>query len=389
MTREEMIQELSKIIVAAAPTIMTMDMGLEFDYITAKGAGSILGTIGEWPAYKFHVIDAEKWQEIRSKLKDGTIEEQDFNGTDIERLIRYLHSIYGDLYDQFYKDVTATYAGMLELPEKINGPFFCLLDVRAWGEKPAFFGDEQSLKEEFRDRYCCDITEWKDMDEEEIRNWYERLSCDLGGLVIMDYTDSDEENDNMDDMIETELNSKASHKLSREEMLDKLHSVEFQYLWPGDWKDIGFTEREIWVNSKGYGYLSCDEPNGSCWYGDGLSKSEWLRIKEKLENETLEFSDFQGTCLENALNELYVCGYDPDDDYSEPNKVLKTLLDLRNGAVGKLYACLEEDGPVFFDNEEEFRKFYERDWCDYAWDELEDDILEKWVERLVPGADMD
>ena len=49
--------------------------------------------------------------------------------------------------------------------------------------------------------------------------------------------------------------------MTRDEMIQKLASVSFCLIDPSsDWKDIGFTEREIWVNAKGYGYIMCDEP---------------------------------------------------------------------------------------------------------------------------------
>jgi hypothetical protein len=47
----------------------------------------------------------------------------------------------------------------------------------------------------------------------------------------------------------------------REEMLEELHELDFRAFWPRAWVDIGFTEREIWVNSEGYGFYCIDEPN--------------------------------------------------------------------------------------------------------------------------------
>ena len=48
--------------------------------------------------------------------------------------------------------------------------------------------------------------------------------------------------------------------MTREKMLEILGNLPFMYIDPeGGWKDVGFTEREIWINSKGYGYVMCDE----------------------------------------------------------------------------------------------------------------------------------
>lgn len=40
----------------------------------------------------------------------------------------------------------------------------------------------------------------------------------------------------------------GEENMTRKEMLDILHGVEFELIDPpSSWKDIGFTEREIWV----------------------------------------------------------------------------------------------------------------------------------------------
>ena len=45
-------------------------------------------------------------------------------------------------------------------------------------------------------------------------------------------------------------------------MLNKLQGIGFAFIDPASgWEDIGFTERVIWVNAAGYGWVACDEPN--------------------------------------------------------------------------------------------------------------------------------
>lgn len=43
--------------------------------------------------------------------------------------------------------------------------------------------------------------------------------------------------------------------MKRKAMLALLADLPFAMIWPDSWEDIGFTEREIWVNGKGYGYI--------------------------------------------------------------------------------------------------------------------------------------
>ena len=51
MPRKEMIEYLKTIDVRAKPTIITDDMGLQYDYVTAEGAGTGFGGMGDWPVH--------------------------------------------------------------------------------------------------------------------------------------------------------------------------------------------------------------------------------------------------------------------------------------------------------------------------------------------------
>ena len=61
---------------------------------------------------------------------------------------------------------------------------------------------------------------------------------------------------------------------------------------------------------------------------------------------------------------------------------MKGLLTLERGPCGHLYAIQTDDGPMFFDSEEAFNKAYERDWADESWDDMSDDLLAEWIDRL-------
>lgn len=56
-------------------------------------------------------------------------------------------------------------------------------------------------------------------------------------------------------------------------MFEILNDLPFTLIWPGSWDDVGFTEREIWVNNKEYGYIMCDEPTAR-WEGQGTTEQE-------------------------------------------------------------------------------------------------------------------
>lgn len=168
--------------------------------------------------------------------------------------------------------------------------------------------------------------------------------------------------------------------MTREEMLKMLGDLPFAMIDPGSWDDVGFTEREIWVNSKGYGYIMCDEPT-AVWEGPGLPEQEWNLIKPKIIDDSLTYKDIEGTTIEDLLDTLgYGC--ECDDDFDEVINNLKGLLSLRCGPCGNLYAMATLDEPQYFDQELDFKSAYERDWADVQWDEMSDELLAEWINRL-------
>lgn len=91
--------------------------------------------------------------------------------------------------------------------------------------------------------------------------------------------------------------------MNREKMLNILHTVPFALIDPpSSWKDIGFTEREIWVNAKGYGYMMCDEPTAR-GNVSGVERDKWQTIRKKLMEKSLTFNDIEETSLIELLDE--------------------------------------------------------------------------------------
>lgn len=170
--------------------------------------------------------------------------------------------------------------------------------------------------------------------------------------------------------------------MKKEEILELLYDLPFVLFWPDNWDDIGFTEREIWVNSNGYGHIMCDEPTGH-WEGEGLDTHVWQIIRNKLETKTLKKQDIQGTMLENLLEGL---NYDIEyfeDDCQSLNEVLGGLLKLEKGPCGYIYALDTSEGALFFDSEFSFKKKYERDEANELWEDMDEKLLSTWIERLV------
>ena len=179
MTKTDLIQALSQVSFCAIPTLITEDVGLQYDYITPEGAGASLGNMGEWPAFKLHNIPRERWIELKNKVTNDVLTEADLEGTELGVLFENLHYAYGELYNRFYPSVSSLFKGILSLPDDLPEYFFCRFDCGSWGDKPVFFADEKSFLEDFKAYYCEYITKWEDMSVDELQNWLDRTNDDL------------------------------------------------------------------------------------------------------------------------------------------------------------------------------------------------------------------
>ena len=169
--------------------------------------------------------------------------------------------------------------------------------------------------------------------------------------------------------------------MTRIEMLQALSCVPFALIDPSsEWKDIGFTERPIWVNSKGFGYIMCDEPC-STYEIEGVPLEKWKTIQFKLAEGSLRLEDIEGTSLAELFEEI-THGYF-DEDKENICAIIGGLAQLPIEQIARIYGIETFDGWQFFSTEEAFKNAYERDWCDYAWDELTDELLAEWIDRLI------
>lgn len=169
--------------------------------------------------------------------------------------------------------------------------------------------------------------------------------------------------------------------MTRKEMLEYLDQVSFNVLWPDDsWDDLGFTESPIWIDNKGYGYYSCDEPNlyykASC-----IPNDKWKQIRQKLAEGSLSLDDVKGTSLAN----MYFFEWLDEPGFCER---FSSLLELPETLANDFYlaeVCADEVG-TFATVEEMAAAIHEvHDNYFKKWKELSDDMLGVWVERIRKG----
>ncbi len=166
---------------------------------------------------------------------------------------------------------------------------------------------------------------------------------------------------------------------SRDDMLKELSTLDYRVFWPNAWEDVGFTEREMWVNGAGYGYFSCDEPNGRICVLEPFDTKRWKNIKEKMKNDSLTLMDVVDTPLEPIFEDYYT---EDDTDFSRFNH----LLDLTDEASSsRIYGIVFGWEIRFFSEAKDALEARKRDNVDVKWTDLPDNELALWIERLHSG----
>lgn len=163
--------------------------------------------------------------------------------------------------------------------------------------------------------------------------------------------------------------------MKRDVILDKFSKLRFCVLWPGNWEDVGFTERPIWVNAEGYGYYYDDEP---CLFDvvEDVTPDVYEMIKNKAECGELT-ADYIKTTPFAKLNTR-------DDEHCE--LLLEAFAYLPNEINGTIFCGYTENGWAFFSSEEELIAAFEKNSNDYnfghKWEDLDDHLLEEWYKRI-------
>lgn len=186
MTREEMLERLHGLSFGANATVATMDMGLEYNYVSSEGAGIGFGGMGAWPLYVFSPISSAKLQAICDKLNDEKLEPIDLKDTDLELL-------YKSIQDKDI-DLNKIFGDLCNFPKGGDGQIYCMCDVSTWQPEAEFFTSRKELLDAFKNRYCCyDIKAWDEMSNDMLESWLEQIEeYNLYEIPIISYADKDD-----------------------------------------------------------------------------------------------------------------------------------------------------------------------------------------------------
>lgn len=175
--RKELLNQLQQVPFCAAPTVVTFDMGLQYDCICPKGAGTGLGNILSWPVYRFRKIEQSKWKTIIINIRNRTLSLDDLSETDLYEFVKdTLLSTDKVGEDDCFADALD---GLLLFPENFSDDFYCLFDDIDWDyEKPEFYETKEAVISAFEEKYST-YAEWDTMDDEKLEEWLVRSKDDL------------------------------------------------------------------------------------------------------------------------------------------------------------------------------------------------------------------
>lgn len=138
MTRENMLEQLHKTEFCAVPTVQTIDMGIEFDFVDNCGAGTALDSIGSWPLFRLANIEASKLAVIKRKIVEKTLDLQDIAGTDLQFIYESCPN---------YKLVM-----LCDLQDIKTEYFWCFCDTYSFNPETKFFKTKEKMADYF---HCC------------------------------------------------------------------------------------------------------------------------------------------------------------------------------------------------------------------------------------------
>lgn len=184
MTREEMLARLHGIAFGARPSAMTSDLGLEYVYASAEGAGMGLGGMGDWPVHLLTGLTPEKAAALKGRILTDELTRPELDGTPLAAFNDYVFSIERDETSDF----TAFFADLLNLPEQFGPELYALCDAREWVPTVNFYTEEAAVETAFIDRYVDAIQPWEDFSDGELEAWMRRVDAGLQGLAPQRYT---------------------------------------------------------------------------------------------------------------------------------------------------------------------------------------------------------
>lgn len=177
MNREEMLKKLHAAKIAAQPITITMDMGLQYEYVTPEGCGCGFGNMGEWPAYLIRDMTNDILHLLQQKIKSKTLTLEDMAGTDLEKLCNAVTDI--PRMPGYIFDPNVFFEGMLEIKSIRDDNLYVICDIAQQEPAAILFETYEEFERAFANMYITNIERWEDCDDESLENWLKRIEAEL------------------------------------------------------------------------------------------------------------------------------------------------------------------------------------------------------------------
>ena len=193
MTKAEKLAKLSSITVCAAPTVITYDMGFEYEVLTGAGKTTGFGDMGQWPCFKFS-CDSDTLAIIhRIKAGEDATDEEIWNLQITKILSMYHNPIYGsngplEIIDTEFVTEIRKCLTSIQLTSDLRY-IYAYRDMSPDPSELTISFMEEDIENVFIE--CHGYSEddyYDDMDDEEIDECFERAEEFCWGLAYNDYT---------------------------------------------------------------------------------------------------------------------------------------------------------------------------------------------------------
>lgn len=187
MTTEDRINKLATIKVIIANPTVTYDMGMQFDVLTAKGALTTMGNVGQWPYMKFKI--SQDLKILQNKVANGTsISEEEVLENDTCRELCTYHDmlngcflLHGDMLSKCIRHICESIS-VLELSGE---DLYVYAEIEGWNLDIRFYTSYEDMCKDALSDWEEFVRPYSEMTNEEIESWYEIAKAnDWNGIPL-------------------------------------------------------------------------------------------------------------------------------------------------------------------------------------------------------------
>lgn len=173
MTREEMLNKLHKIKIGAQPTVITDDMGLQYEYVTPEGYGEGFGDMGDWPFHKIENVSQDDLSFIKDKIQNNCLTVEDIENTAFEFFFNFISMDIDD--DENDVEISNFFKDLSSVETSEDGVVYAFCDAGQWEPEVYFYNSYDEIEEAFVNMYVTYVDRWEDLSSEELEDWLLRV----------------------------------------------------------------------------------------------------------------------------------------------------------------------------------------------------------------------